>query len=94
MDRNFRPYNPATQEKQTTSTNNSSELRLAKLALFGNLISIIGQAISTYVQILAIQDLEEQQFNDPYEAKIQKLEREIQELRKEIEKQKRRYPYL
>lgn len=89
----FRP-NPENQTPPNKTGNNSFEIRRIKLSLFGNIIQIIGAIISTYAQIMALEDLQSHQpSNDPYDERIKKLESQIQYLTKAIEKQKDKKSY-
>lgn len=91
MKNQYYPFHQSKQNHQGTPSNsisNSSEIRLAKIALFGNILAIIGEAIATYADFLALKELQQMQQNDLYEDRIKELEKQVQYLTKELQNQK------
>lgn len=94
MNNNFPPFfQPNTENRMPpyNHKNSSSEIQLAKLAVFENVISIFGKIISAYADILALEEFQPQQMDDTYEERFKELERQIQYLTMELQKIKKKF---
>ncbi|MGE7664566.1 translation initiation factor 2 [Ureibacillus composti] len=82
------------------STNNNGpilddESTAAKLAILGAFLATLGDAISTYAAVLALEGIQRSKSNnnekDNNDDRINELEKQIKYLTKEINKQKKGY---
>lgn len=87
------PFTDLVGEENTTN----NELFIAKLGLFGGLISLVGGIIESYASILAFEELKREQNNNATmensnksteEARIKELEMQVSYLMKEMQKMK------
>ncbi|MBM7608585.1 hypothetical protein JOD29_001830 [Lysinibacillus composti] len=82
------------------STNNNGpisddESTAAKLAILGGFLATLGDAISTYAAVLALEGIQQSKSNNHEKGnnddRIKELEKQIKYLTKEINKQKKGY---
>ncbi|WP_199677384.1 multidrug ABC transporter ATPase [Lysinibacillus yapensis] len=90
----FPAANAALSRNTNTNTNNNApsnnESTAAKLAVIGGFLATLGDAISTYAAVLALEELQHsQKDNNQNNDKINELERQIKYLTKEMHKQKK-----
>ncbi|MFC3039182.1 hypothetical protein ACFOGI_02820 [Virgibacillus xinjiangensis] len=85
---NFNLMSSNTNKGSNASSNN--ELTTAKLAILGGLLSTLGDAISTYAAVLALEELQKTKSeSNKNDDKISELEKQVKYLTEEINQQKR-----
>ncbi|MED3661414.1 hypothetical protein NST62_09800 [Ureibacillus sp. FSL K6-8385] len=92
MTNDFYPFYQPNRQNQTSSENrsrNQSEIKFAKISIFGQILSVIGGIISIYAQFLSLEKFESEQPNN--DERIRNLEKQIQYLTQQIENQKKNY---
>ena len=94
------PYDDFNTDTSNDSSFSNNESTIAKLAVLSGFFSTLGDVISTYAAILALEDIQQSQNNNNntnnnnnnnnnYEARIDELEKQIKYLTKEMNKQKK-----
>lgn len=82
--KNYNHSNP----KNSTSSNSSEDISI-KLGIIGIFLSTIEDIISSYAELLSIDEFQQsQQKVQEYDERIAKLEKQVQYLTQEIQKQK------
>ena len=81
------PSNNLNNNTRNVSASPNNELTSAQLAVLGGFLATLGDAISTYAAVLALEELQQTQNNNNND-KISELEKQIKYLTKEMHRQK------